>query len=85
MTQQTQSRHENAVNTETAAEAASSKKAIDSKLPKAGRTLTPEDRHCMIAEAAYLIAEQRGFQGDAALDDWLRAEADINAHLPVIE
>lgn len=28
----------------------------------------------MIAEAAYLLAEQCGFRGDAALDDWLQAE-----------
>ncbi len=33
----------------------------------------------MIAETAYLFAEQRGFQGDVALDDWLRVEAEINA------
>jgi len=33
----------------------------------------------MIAEAAYIIAEQRGFQGDMALDDWLQAEAAVDA------
>lgn len=42
-----------------------------------------EARRAMIAEAAYFIAERRGFQGDAALDDWLRAEAEIDAHLSV--
>jgi Protein of unknown function (DUF2934) len=36
-------------------------------------------RHHMIAEAAYLIAEQRGFQGDLALNDWLQAEAAVDA------
>lgn len=38
-----------------------------------------EERHRMITEAAYLIAEQRGFQGDMALDDWLQAEAEVDA------
>jgi len=38
-----------------------------------------EDRYHMIAEAAYRIAEQRGFQGDMAMDDWLQAEAEVNA------
>jgi hypothetical protein len=35
----------------------------------------------MIAEAAYLIAERRGFLGVAALDDWLQAEAEVDARL----
>jgi hypothetical protein len=33
----------------------------------------------MIAERAYLIAEQRGFEGDMALHDWLQAEAEVDA------
>jgi hypothetical protein len=41
--------------------------------------LEQEERHRMITEAAYLIAEQRGFQGDMALDDWLQAEAEVEA------
>ena len=41
--------------------------------------VTPEDRQNLIAEAAYLIAEQRGFQGDMALNDWLQAEATVDA------
>lgn len=39
----------------------------------------PEERHLMIAEAAYRLAEQRGFQGDMALNDWLQAEAEVDA------
>ncbi len=35
-----------------------------------------EKRHNRIAMAAYFIAEQRGFQGDMMLDDWLQAEAE---------
>lgn len=38
-----------------------------------------QERHQMIAEAAYRIAEQRSFQGDMAMDDWLQAEAEVNA------
>lgn len=45
------------------------------------RRYTDEERHGMIAEAAYYCAEERGFQGDLALDDWLRAEAEVDALL----
>ncbi len=38
-----------------------------------------DDRQRMIAEAAYLIAEERNFEGDLAFDDWLQAEAEIDA------
>lgn len=43
--------------------------------------ITDEQRHALIAEEAYLIAERRGFEGDCALDDWLQAEAEIDARL----
>ncbi len=39
----------------------------------------PDERQRMIAEAAYLIAEQRNFQGDLAFDDWLQAEMEVDA------
>ena len=45
-------------------------------------SIDSEQRYGMIAEAAYLIAEQRGFQGEAAMDDWLQAEADVDARFP---
>lgn len=35
----------------------------------------------MIARAAYLRAEQRGFAPGRELDDWLAAAADIDAQL----
>jgi hypothetical protein len=31
----------------------------------------------MIAEAAYYLAQKRGFTGENALDDWLAAEQEI--------
>lgn len=40
-----------------------------------------EDIRQMIAEAAYFHAEQRGFQGGSMDDDWLLAEAEIQAML----
>ena len=43
------------------------------------QNVSAEQRHRMVAEAAYLIAEQRGFMGDMALSDWLQAEAEVGA------
>ena len=40
--------------------------------------ITPEMRHQMIAEAAYLRAEQRGFTPGDPLDDWLNAEREVD-------
>jgi hypothetical protein len=39
------------------------------------------DWHRMISEAAYFLAQQRGFQNGSALDDWLAAEALIKIQL----
>lgn len=38
-----------------------------------------QTRHRLIEEAAYQRAAKRGFQNGSALDDWLAAEAEINA------
>jgi hypothetical protein len=38
-----------------------------------------EEKHRLIEEAAYFIAERRGFQGDMVLDDWLEAEREVNS------
>lgn len=35
------------------------------------------DWHRMISEAAYFLAEKRGFEPGWALDDWLKAELDV--------
>ena len=37
------------------------------------------NRHQMIALAAYFRAAQRGFVGGGELDDWLAAEAELDA------
>jgi len=40
--------------------------------------VTAEERQKMIAEAAYLRAERRGFAGGDPTDDWLAAEWEID-------
>ncbi len=40
-----------------------------------------EDRRLMVAEAAYYLAERRGFQDGACMSDWLQAEIDIERML----
>jgi hypothetical protein len=44
----------------------------------------PEVREIMIAEAAYYIAERRGFDPGAEVDDWLEAEAAIDELLAAL-
>lgn len=44
-------------------------------------SVTAEMRQTMIAEAAYYIAEQRGFGSGREVDDWLVAEKQIDAAL----
>ena len=41
--------------------------------------ITPQDWHQMVATAAYLRAEARGFVGGSAEQDWLDAEAELMA------
>ena len=43
--------------------------------------VSPEKRNWMIAEAAYYIAERRGFAEGSPLQDWLAAEAQVDAIL----
>jgi hypothetical protein len=43
--------------------------------------VTNEERYQLIAKAAYLRAEQRGFRPGSELDDWLAAESEIDSLL----
>jgi len=43
--------------------------------------IAPETRRALIAEAAYLRAERRGFVPGQETDDWLAAEAEVDALL----
>lgn len=44
-------------------------------------TVSAEDRCRYIAEAAYFKAEMRGFERGKELEDWIAAEAEIDALL----
>src|SRR5277367_2023829 len=46
---------------------------------KPGSFYPPEqpEWHRMIAEAAYYLAQKRGFPGEHSLDDWLAAEQQV--------
>ncbi|NND36360.1 MAG: DUF2934 domain-containing protein [Gammaproteobacteria bacterium] len=39
--------------------------------------MTPEKRYRLIAEAAFLKAESRGFIGGDPVEDWLAAEKEV--------
>ena len=39
----------------------------------------PQDRRAMIAQLAYFRAEQRGFAPGGEVQDWLDAEAEVDA------
>jgi hypothetical protein len=41
----------------------------------------PQHRWLMIAERAYLHASERGFAPGGELEDWLRAEREVNARI----
>ncbi|MBN1239418.1 MAG: DUF2934 domain-containing protein [Gammaproteobacteria bacterium] len=47
----------------------------------APQEVTEDQRRQMIAEAAYLRAERRGFNGGDPLNDWLEAETEVDARL----
>ena len=47
--------------------------------------VTAEVRRLMIAEGAYLRAERRGFEPGHETEDWLAAEAEVDALLKVGE
>ncbi|MBV8783623.1 MAG: DUF2934 domain-containing protein [Gammaproteobacteria bacterium] len=63
-------------------------KLVTAPVPPAPRKSSPapavisgETRHAMIAESAYLRAEQRGFAPGRETEDWLAAEAEVDALL----
>ena len=55
-------------------------RAAKAKAPQRAAVST-EDRHAMIAEAAYLRAERRGFAPGHENEDWLAAEVEVDALL----
>lgn len=67
----------------TTAKAPVRKKAPAKKLAPAGMLLpvSHEERWRMVAEAAYYIAQRRGFVGGDPNTDWAQAEAEVQARL----
>jgi hypothetical protein len=51
------------------------------KRSKSGRVITAKDRWRMISDNAYYRAERRGFEEGNSAQDWLAAEAEIDAEL----
>ena len=49
--------------------------------PAQQAVVDPETRRMMIAEAAYYVAEKRGFAPGGELQDWIEAEAQIQARI----
>ena len=47
----------------------------------ASTVITSQQRKQMINEAAYYIAQSRGFIGGNPMDDWLKAEAEVDKQL----
>jgi Protein of unknown function (DUF2934) len=52
-----------------------------SELHGATASASAEERRVMIAEAAYYLAEHRGFEGGREMEDWLLAEQQVDAVL----
>lgn len=50
-----------------------------------GSDVTAEQRRRMIAEAAYFLAQRRGFQGGNPVEDWLAAEAEVARALATLQ
>lgn len=51
------------------------------ELPGTTASVSAEERRVMIAEAAYYLAEHRGFEGGREMEDWLLAEQQVDAVL----
>ena len=43
--------------------------------------LTAQERHALVAQAAYFRAEARGFAAGGEFEDWVAAEAEVNAQM----
>lgn len=63
----------------TTAKKTAAKKTVARKARR--NALTPEQRYRLVAEAAFLKAEQRGFVGGDPVQDWLEAEREVESSL----
>jgi len=62
-----------------AAPAKAASTATATAVKASAKPVTTADRSRMIAEAAYFLAERRGFKPDSHVQDWLTAEKNIDA------
>ena len=53
-----------------------------SKASAARAPVSADQRRAMIAEAAYYMAERRGFESGHELEDWLLAESQVESAMP---
>ena len=56
-------------------------KRVATRKATASNPLAESERRHMIAEAAYYLAEKRGFSGGDPVSDWIAAEAEIETCL----
>jgi hypothetical protein len=72
-----------AIRKKAAAKAPAKRARVPSAPSRVGLLLpvSHEERWRMIAEAAYYIAQRRGFAGGDAVTDWLAAEGAVDARL----
>jgi len=52
--------------------------------PERAESSEQPHRHTLIAEAAFILAQERGFAPGHELDDWLAAERDIDRALSAL-
>lgn len=57
----------------------SAKKSSSGESRKAQQQPATSDRQHMISEAAYFLAQQRGFVPGQEMQDWLQAEQQVDA------
>jgi hypothetical protein len=53
----------------------------DSFVTRDGAFIEPDTRRAMIAETAYYRAQKRGFDPGHEIEDWLEAEAMVDAQI----
>lgn len=57
------------------------KTRVSMDTPAVFADVSPEQRRHYVEVAAYYIAEHRGFVESAEMDDWLRAETEVDRML----
>lgn len=55
--------------------------SVAEMVPEQASVVHHEERHRHVSEAAYYLAERRGFTPGNEHDDWLQAEAEVAAKL----